>query len=89
MPVDRPTPHVHLRGEESAGQVSVIETAPAPGAGPPLHHHDFDEAFYVIEGALTFRLRDETIVAGPGDLVSHLAGFRTHSRTWATAPRGS
>jgi quercetin dioxygenase-like cupin family protein len=69
MPADRPTPHVHLRAEESAGQVSVIETAPAPGAGPPLHHHDFDEAFYVIEGELAFRLRDETIVAGPGDLV--------------------
>ena len=69
MPADRPTPYVHLRSEESGGRVSVIETAPGPGAGPPLHHHDFDEAFYVIEGALTFRLRDETVIAGPGDLV--------------------
>ena len=62
-------PRVLLRGEESGGQVSVIETAPPPGAGPPLHHHGFDEAFYVLDGELTFRLRDETVVAQAGDLV--------------------
>jgi quercetin dioxygenase-like cupin family protein len=60
---------VHLRSEESGGEVSVIETTPGPGAGPPLHHHDFDEAFYVLAGELTFRLRDEYVRAGPGDLV--------------------
>ena len=62
-------PRVLLRSEESDGQVSVIETAPAPGVGPPLHHHGFDEAFYVMEGELTFRLRDEVRTAGPGELV--------------------
>jgi quercetin dioxygenase-like cupin family protein len=60
---------IHLRSELSDGQVAVIETEPAPGAGPPLHHHDFDEAFYVLEGELTFRLRDEYVTAGPGELV--------------------
>jgi quercetin dioxygenase-like cupin family protein len=60
---------VHLRGEQSAGAISVIETTPRPGAGPPLHHHDFDEAFYVIEGQLTFRVREDTVIAGPGDVV--------------------
>jgi mannose-6-phosphate isomerase-like protein (cupin superfamily) len=58
-----------LRSEQSDGQVAVIETAPAPGVGPPLHHHDFDEAFYVLEGELTFRLRDEVVKVGPGELV--------------------
>jgi len=58
-----------LRSEQSDGQVAVIETAPAPGVGPPLHHHDFDETFYVMEGELTFRLRDEILTAGPGELV--------------------
>jgi quercetin dioxygenase-like cupin family protein len=62
-------PRVLLRSEESGGQVSVIQTAPAPGVGPPLHHHDFDEAFYVLGGELTFQLRDEIVKAGPGDLV--------------------
>jgi quercetin dioxygenase-like cupin family protein len=58
-----------LRSEHSAGAVSVIETAPPPGAGPRLHHHDFDEAFYVLDGELTFQLGDELRRAGPGDLV--------------------
>jgi quercetin dioxygenase-like cupin family protein len=62
-------PRVLLRSEESEGEVGVVETRPSPGTGPPLHQHDFDEAFYILEGELTFRLRDETIRAGPGDLV--------------------
>ena len=69
MRTDKPSPFVHLRSEQSTGEVSVIETAPPPGAGPPLHHHDFDEAFYVMEGQLTFRLREEMVTAGPGELV--------------------
>jgi mannose-6-phosphate isomerase-like protein (cupin superfamily) len=63
------TPRVLLRSEQTDGQISVIETAPRPGAGPRLHHHAFDEAFYVMAGELTFRLRDELVVAGPGQLV--------------------
>jgi quercetin dioxygenase-like cupin family protein len=62
-------PRVLLRSEESDGAVTLIETAPPPGAGPPLHHHDFDEAFYVLEGELTFRLRDELVTARAGDMV--------------------
>jgi quercetin dioxygenase-like cupin family protein len=62
-------PRVLLRSEQSGGHISVIETAPAPGVAPPLHHHDFDEAFYVMDGELTFRLREEILRAGPGDLV--------------------
>jgi mannose-6-phosphate isomerase-like protein (cupin superfamily) len=60
---------VLLRGEDSDGQISVIETNPGPGTGPPLHHHDFDETFYVLAGELTFQLRDERIKVGPGQMV--------------------
>lgn len=36
----------------------------------PLHvHHDDDEAWYVLEGTLRFRLGDETLEAGPGSAV--------------------
>jgi mannose-6-phosphate isomerase-like protein (cupin superfamily) len=36
----------------------------------PLHvHHADDEAWYVLEGALRFRLGDEVIEAGPGEAV--------------------
>jgi mannose-6-phosphate isomerase-like protein (cupin superfamily) len=66
---DPQLPRVLLRSEESGGVVSLIESAAPPGfAGPPLHHHDFDEAFYVLEGALTFHLDGELIEVGAGEL---------------------
>jgi mannose-6-phosphate isomerase-like protein (cupin superfamily) len=61
---------VLLRSEKSNGVVSVIQNGvPANWPGPPLHHHDFDEAFYVLEGELTFQVVDELMTAGPGELV--------------------
>jgi quercetin dioxygenase-like cupin family protein len=60
---------VALRGEQTAGAISVIEnTVPARWDGPPLHHHEFDETFYVLDGELTFQVRDELFTAGPGAL---------------------
>lgn len=64
-----PFPNVVLRSEQTEGQVSVIDSLmPAGAAGPPLHKHDFDEAFYVIEGDLTFQLEEELVTAGPGEV---------------------
>ena len=61
---------IHLRSEQSAGELSIIELRLAPGwDGPPLHHHDFDEAFYVLAGELTFQLGERRRVAGPGEVV--------------------
>ncbi len=59
-----------LPTEHTADAVGIVEiTVPPDWAGPPLHHHDFDESFYVLEGELTFQL-GETLRAGmPGDLV--------------------
>jgi quercetin dioxygenase-like cupin family protein len=61
---------IHLRSAQSDGAVSVVElAASADFAGPPLHHHDFDEAFYVLEGEMTFQLGDELRTAAAGELV--------------------
>src|SRR4051812_42140443 len=63
-------PTVLLRGDESGDVVSVVENAVPPGwEGPPLHHHDFDEAFYVLEGEPTFQLGDDLAKARPGSFV--------------------
>ena len=36
----------------------------------PLHvHHEDDEAWYILEGALRFRIKDEVFEAGPGSAV--------------------
>jgi mannose-6-phosphate isomerase-like protein (cupin superfamily) len=38
--------------------------------GPPPHAHaDEDDAFYIVEGELTFLLDDDELVAGPGTFV--------------------
>ena len=68
-------PRVLLRSEQTAAELSIIQSAARPGfTGPPLHHHEFDETFYVIEGELTVQLRDEL--------------FRVRAGQAAFAPRG-
>jgi quercetin dioxygenase-like cupin family protein len=61
---------VLLRSEQTGGMTSVIENVLPPGfGGPPLHMHDFDEAFYVLNGELTFQVDAERLTARPGQLV--------------------
>ena len=56
-------PRVLVRSEQSDGRVSIIESElPAGAKGPPLHTHEFDEAFYVLEGELTIQLADELLL---------------------------
>jgi quercetin dioxygenase-like cupin family protein len=74
---------VLLRSEQTAGAVSAVALTIPPGwAGPPLHHHAFDEAFYVLDGEVTFQLGDElatarpnTLVFAPGDSIHTLANL--------------
>src|SRR3954451_16061545 len=61
--------NIHLRSEDSDDVISAIElSVPVGWDGPPLHQHDFDEAFCVLEGELTFQLGDELATRGPGTL---------------------
>ena len=63
-------PTVLLRSADTRSELSVIEGAVPPHwPGPPLHHHEFDETFYVLEGELTIQVRDELVKAGPGTLM--------------------
>ena len=42
-------------GQDNAQTFSLIEQVLPPGFAPPLHvHHAEDEAFYILEGELTF-----------------------------------
>ena len=63
------TTNVLLRSEQTGGQLSVTEIAVPPhSAGPPLHTHDFDEAFYMLEGELIFQVEDTLATKGAGEL---------------------
>src|SRR5215211_6416047 len=60
---------VLLRGEETGGHVSVTEiVVPSHSAGPPLHTHDFDEAFYMLEGELIFQVGESLDTKCAGEL---------------------
>jgi quercetin dioxygenase-like cupin family protein len=68
---------VLLRGEQTGDALAVTEKAvPAGWTGPPLHHHDFDETFYVLDGVLAFQLGDELRTASAGDIVFAARGAR-------------
>ena len=57
-------------GDASDGRVSMLEALAWRTAEPPLHiHHREDEAWYILEGQLTFYVADEAHLAGPGTLV--------------------
>jgi quercetin dioxygenase-like cupin family protein len=60
---------VLLRSEESNGYMSVTEiVVPPRSAGPPLHTHDFDEAFYMLDGELIFQVGEVLVTKGAGEV---------------------
>ncbi len=53
---------------DTGGQLAIIEVTEAPGAEAPLHvHHREDEAFWILEGDVTFEVGDVVIEAHAGD----------------------
>jgi quercetin dioxygenase-like cupin family protein len=59
-------PKVLLRSEQSDGHVAIVELT--GGGRPPLHQHDFDETFYLLEGELTFQFGEERFTRHVGEL---------------------
>jgi len=59
-----------VRGDEVGGSLTVIENVIAPGDGPPHHvHANEDEAWWIAEGELRFKLGDELHSAPAGAFV--------------------
>jgi mannose-6-phosphate isomerase-like protein (cupin superfamily) len=60
-----------IDGERTGGAFSLVEHPLPPRAlGAPLHtHHNEDEYSFVVQGRFGIQLGDDTLEAGPGDLV--------------------
>ena len=59
-----------LTGEDTRGGLTVVEVTMGPGRMAPPHvHHREEETFLVTQGQLTFQIGEQTINAGPGDVV--------------------
>jgi quercetin dioxygenase-like cupin family protein len=75
---------VRAAAEETGGAFEVFELGIPAGAvrgaaaeGPPPHvHREHEEAFYILEGELTFLLGDDRAVAPKGTLVVVPRGTR-------------
>jgi quercetin dioxygenase-like cupin family protein len=68
-------------GDAGQGRFSLLEYDITPGSvAPALHTHDFDEAFYVLDGELTLDLGERGIERlGPGGC-AFIPGGEVH--TW-------
>ena len=57
-----------MTGEDTNGRFDYVEGTIRHLGGPPMHVHHFqDETFYVVEGALRFKVGEETFDLGAGD----------------------
>ena len=52
---------------DTDGAWSLMEQEIPAGRGPPLHRHVWDEAYYVIEGALDFEIDGKQVRIERGD----------------------
>ncbi len=66
------TATIKIRGRDTGGVFTQIETIVDPHAGPPPHiHHREDETFFVIEGEFEFICDGKRTTGGPGT-IAHL-----------------
>ena len=69
---------VKVGPESGAHRFGVFESVFPPGAGTFVHRHRlYDEAFYVLEGEIEYRLDDQRVTALPG-----LTVFKTVAADW-------
>jgi quercetin dioxygenase-like cupin family protein len=58
------------RGEQTNGTLTALENVIPPRQGPPLHTHaNEDEAWYVLDGELRFKIGGELRAAPAGSFV--------------------
>lgn len=62
-------------GDETNGKYAMWEAIVPPGGGPPPHIHSREEeAFFILEGEITFTVNDEKIVAMAGTFANMPVG---------------
>ena len=66
-----------LTGKETAGAFAVIDMHVPPGGGPMPHAHEFEEMFYVVEGAVEVFCHDARATAAAGSAVN-IPGWAPH-----------
>jgi quercetin dioxygenase-like cupin family protein len=57
------------RGERTGKAWSVMECVTPRDAGPPPHHHVWDEGYFIVAGQLRFSVDGRETIATAGDFV--------------------
>jgi quercetin dioxygenase-like cupin family protein len=74
-------------GEQTGGTYVLSEARVLPGGGPPPHiHHREDEAFFVLEGEITFQLGEKKVVGRPGSFIQGPRGIPHAFKNESSAP---
>jgi quercetin dioxygenase-like cupin family protein len=61
---------IRATAADTGGRVTVVDVTDPPGVEAPLHvHHREDEAFWILDGDVTFEVGGKTIEASAGDFV--------------------
>ena len=77
---------IKLADAAAAGRFSLVEALAFRSAEPPLHvHHREDEAWYIIDGEMTFHVNDVVLNATSGSFVFAPMGM-PHSFTVDVEP---
>ena len=78
---------VKAGSEQTHGSFTFIEFLLPPDFGPPIHiHHREDEAWYVLEGEVTFTCGDKVLTATPGSLMMAPRDIPHTFQTWTKGP---
>lgn len=64
-------------GGPEPGSFTLIQNTIRAHGGPPLHVHEFEEFFYILEGSFLFEVDGVQLHAEPGDFV-HVPGDLPH-----------
>lgn len=83
---------IKVSAAQTGGAFMTLEATIPPGGGPPLHTHDPQEVFYVLEGRFEFpTLREgqaQAVAALPGSVVHIPSGVpHTYKNVGQTAGR--
>jgi quercetin dioxygenase-like cupin family protein len=52
---------------ETGGAWSLFDEEVPTGMGPPAHRHDWDEAYYILDGEIDFEIDGESVRSRAGD----------------------
>ena len=52
---------------DTNGSWSLFEEEVPLGMGPPPHRHDWDEAYYILDGEIDFVIEGDTVTSKRGD----------------------